>query len=238
MTTAKKRWTWPEIWAFLGKKFDIADEDLIDEDFAMDLFNNAIDDAEAIIQAEFPEYFLTHQDPEAFEDGTDAIDCPENLYGNKIRKIILNNGSQAYECTRMTNLDKFLDYRLSRVQSDTTEDEDRVYFLANESESGPRILISPPPVGTSWSYEIWYYRQSNRIEDDEDVCDIPEAMNYLWAHFGEQVEDKRRKGSVAHATAITTKASEDEKLREIITTLMQDQDNPISADLSFYKEMV
>lgn len=235
MTTNKKRWTWEEIWTDISEEMEIADEDFVTKDRCRKWFNDGIDDAEAKINRTNQEYFLTYVPPAAFEAGIDAYDLPENIYGSKIRDVVVNNGQRAYSATRLDDLKKFIEYRNSRITPATT-DEDLAYFLVNESETGPRIIWSPVPSETTWSYEYWYYRNANRLEDDEDICDIPEFATYCFQWCRERIEWKRRPGSPAHMAAIAKLKELEDTMITTLQDMVVDGTQEIDQDIHHYEE--
>lgn len=237
MTTQTKIWTWTEIYAKILQDADMQEEDFMDEAELKSHTNDAISAAEAIIHTEYPDYFLTFEQGNTLEDAIDTYDLPENIYGTKIKTIIISNGSTiVYECKRMASLKKFLEYRLARTFQTTATDR-RMYFLANQSESGPRIILTAPPTGTGWVYDIWYYRMANRIVDTDDVCDLPQFMSYIFQWVRERIEWKRRRGSAAHQLEVQKVSDEEGNLLSKAQGMVNDGDTPITPNIGIYEDM-
>lgn len=235
MSTVKKAWTWGQMWTSISEELEIADEDFVSKAKCREWANEGIDDAESLIHTLNEEYFLTYQAPVEFEVGIDAVDLPDNIYASKIRSIIISNGRDAYELKRLTSLEKFITYRQSRLDT-TLNKGPLVYFPVNESESAPRCMFSPATTTDEWSYEFWYYRNANRLEDDEDVCDIPEFTSYVFQWIRERVEWKRRAGSATHRAAQVELERLRAQMMNTLKDMVIDGDNGIEQDLSHYEE--
>lgn len=239
MTTNTKFWTWDQISAKMMSELDILPgDDAFDDDELREYANDGIDEAEALIHTLNADYFLTKHptdDGTDFEDAVDEYALPADIYAMKIRKVIFYEGSEVYEIKRCRTLDQFLNYRAARQESTNTDNRNLTYFIVNATSGDPRIKFSPVPTATG-AFEIWYLRQANRLEDNEDICDIHEFVSFVFDFISERVWFKRAAGSARHQTAALKLEGTRQRMVDTLQEMVVDADNEVEPDASFYRE--
>lgn len=223
--------TYKQIRDKIQNDLDLLDENFITKDELLGYINEAIDDVEAQIHTLSPsygdDYFLVRGSLSVVA-GTPEYALPGNIYSNKIRKLLFINGSIRYEVRRIRDLKDVM-----FVQNA----DEYTYKLVNTEDVGPRIRLYPEPRETI-DYEIWYLRNAKRLTtsltDVNNVCDVPEFVNYVIQHAKTRCYEKEM-----HPNAV--KAIEDEKrlrdlMLETLSTMVPDEDTKIPMDFDFYRE--
>lgn len=230
-------YTWAEIYAHLKTgELDLeaaGDEDLADEEELKKYANEAIDEAEALIHSLYEDYFLTRTflspEPEVEE-----IPLPANIYAMKIRGINhLVGDNVEYEVRRIRDMHKFLHYRIRAGENAGALPYE--YFLINEAPGAPKILMCPPPPTSGTLFECWYIRNANRLVESDDICDIPEFIEFVYAHAKMKIYLKEQ--SPMYGEAKEHKERTKQLMLETLTGMVPDNGNEIEADLSAYEEM-
>ena len=224
-------WTLAEIRTKVQNDLDLIDEDFITTDELDAYINEGIDLAEAEIHTIYENknqhYFLSVADIDLVT-GTSDYEFPTDVYANKIRRLIYDDGSRKYMVRVIKNLDE-----LPLVES--TEDYRCVIF--NITGVGPRIRLFPASRETdsTGKLKIYYLRNANRLVDDTDECDIPEAANYVIQYAKEQCLAKEN-GGVSPPGAISKTNMFKQLMVESLTEMVPDEDNLIDPDTSFYED--
>lgn len=212
------------------------DADIFDGDF-VDLttelpgyINEAIDDAEAIIHTLYEDYFLTRSTI-SLVSGTAQYSTPSDIYGAKIRGVYYNNGSKKYEIKRIKKLQTLLE-----IDSNA---EQYQYLLLNgantESTGSFKLEFHPTPQETSTYAHMFYIRNAKRLSSNSDYCDIPEFINFIYAHVKHNLAAKEKIGldlNVAEKRLITQKSL----MESTLANMVPDEGNLISPDISFYQD--
>ncbi len=232
---ATRFWTLSELIAKVETDLDLQGEVFIDKDMMIGFANEAIDDLEKLIHGIYEDYFLARYTL-TLVSGTDEYALPTNIYAHKIRGIMYRNGSRVYEIKRIRDWKKFIEYSVQLVNG-LTADAIYSYFVINEDAGSPRMLLSPR-VSESGAYGmVWYLRQANRLVDDADLMDVPEAANYVLRHMRRSCLTKDI-GNPLLPNAVAELNKEEADLTATLTAMVPDANNEIEADLSFYQEFV
>lgn len=234
MTTNTKFWTLEEILTKMKRELDLDEEDFTDDDELREYANDAIDEAESIIHTLNEDYFLTRKPDCDFEAGIDEYPMPEDIYATKIRKIVFYDGTVIYPVGRLGTLEKFMEYRASR-SFPTYDNLSLGYFVTNITSSNPRIAFSPVPVARG-KYEVWYIRNANRLEDAEDVCDIPEFVRFIFDYIRERVSYKEAAGSPKHQDSVTKLDQTRNNMRLTLQEMVIDGETELPLDMTHYEE--
>lgn len=234
MTTNTKFWTWPEIYTKIKSEMDLDEEDFIDEAEMKAYTNDAISEAEALIHTLNEDYFLTHLENITLESGIDAYNMPDDIYAVKIRKVLYYNGTTVYEIPRLKTLSKFIDYRLNRTFQESSN-LNLCYFVTNITSSNPRIEFSPVPAAGG-QFEIWYIRNANKLVDDEDVCDIPQFINFIFDYLRERICFKEAAGSPKHMDSKEKLDTTRQRMLNTLQDMAVDGEDEIEGDTSVYEE--
>ncbi len=227
----RKYWTLGQIKAKIKRETDIEDEDFIRPEELEDYINEAIDEAEAEIHSLYEDYFLTREGLSLVANEEEYA-LPANIYAHKIRRVTYNNTSSVYTVKRSQDWKKFEKYEIA--QNFQTSDLYQ-YFIVNETAAEPRIIIFPQARETGSFVRIWYIRQANRLEDDTDICDIPEFIQFVFSYVKYKIYAKEGNPMVAQAGA----ALEHQRklMAGTLATMVPDAENNIEMDMTHYEEM-
>ena len=214
--------------AKLNRDLDLEAEQFITAVELTGYINEAIDDAEAVIHGMFADYFLT-KDSLSLVSGTDAYVLPANIYANKIRRLMYSDGNRSYRVHRVKQLD---------ILPNIQDDEYFRYVLENNSPGAAGIVQRFYPTPTKNESNIitrWYIRNANRLVLETDICDIPEFINYVYAHVKLSVAKKEKLGQDIQI-ATQAKAEEHVLMEGTLYSLMDDEDNEVQKDFSAYTD--
>lgn len=211
------------------------DLDLLDETFVSDTtdipelteyINDGIDEAEAEIHTIYEDYFLTRANLTVVAS-TQQYALPTDIYANKIRKILFNNGTEKYVVNKIKKIEETM-----HIQSD----EYYRYLINNVADTGYRLRFYPTiRSSSSTDFEIWYIRNAKRLSADADVCDIPEFTTFVIQFAKVKCLEKEGHPNVNKA------AADLERIRkQMIDTLsgmiVDEDDQKVQMDLSFYED--
>lgn len=103
--------------------------------------------------------------------GTSEYSLPSDIYAQKIRRIMYNNGTdKKYE------IFKILDEEVPFVDS---SDEYFRYRLVFNSSDSKVIKLYPEPAEANSYITISYIKDAKELSSDSDVCDIPEFSQFV-----------------------------------------------------------
>lgn len=231
-TNVRKYWTYSQMRTKVESDLDIQDETFISPQELKDFFNEAIDEAEAEIHTLYEDYFLTRSKIPLVEN-QEEYDLPANIYAHKIRRVVYNNTSSIYTIKRIQDWKKFEKYSIAAnfETSDLYQ-----YFIVNSEVGIPKLLLVPKARETSPAVvDIWYVRQVNRMENDDDICDIPEFYNFIFQYVKVRVYEKE--GHPNLPFAIQALEQQRSQMRGTLANMVPDAENKIELDMSHYEEM-
>ena len=231
-TTNTKYWTLSEIKNKIKNDLALHSEVFIDPEELVGYINEAIDECEAEIHSLYEDYFLAMATV-TLSTSTDTYNLPEDIYAHKIRRVVYKNGSTIYEIPRIRELSKFLDYEVSRQYVGTC---DYKYFIYNKTPGSPQLLITPPARESGEYVRVWYLRQANRLEDDTDVCDVPEFVSFICQYVKTRCYEKEL--HPMYGDSKTELERQRTLMQGVLTQMVPDSNNEIELDLSHYEEMV
>lgn len=221
--------------AKVERDLDLEEEIFIQSSEMLEYFNEAIREAEAEMTAVYQDYFLSSY-PVPVVNGTASYDLPSDIYSDKIRAIIYDNGSSIiYEIKQNRSLKKFLERSFIKLSNASTGLYK--YMLTNTSSAGPKLeLIPTPNETTSTSVVVWYWRKLVDLSSDTDTIKIPtEVINFIYAHVKGSCLKKENAGIMPDDAK-----SEIEKQRAlmlvVVSNRIPDDDNEVEQDLSIYRE--
>lgn len=177
-----KYWTLAEMKEQQTREMGIEDEVFIDSNELAGYYNNAIDEAEAEIHGLFQNYFRARASI-SFENGVEGVDMPENIYAMKILEVRYRNGSvvsKIEEIPETKQIDLYEQYKANNTLA--TGGGFVGYFVDNTTPGEPKIIFVPTPGETGAYGSIWYLRNANRLTEDDDICDIPEFVSFIFAY--------------------------------------------------------
>ncbi len=203
---------------------DIQDEDFMDLDTELlGLINSAIDDAEALIHNLYEDYFLVRS-TFTWVSGTQSYAMPSDIYAQKVRAIIYNDGSQKYEIKRLR---RPMDTEL--IESG----ELYRYMLTNDSTNGVRALFYPTPTESGTNAKIWYIRNAKKLSVAADSCDIPEFINFIYSHVKWNVA-RKEKSQLDLALTEKEFTLQSDLMKTTLSNMVPDEGNEVLKDMSFY----
>ena len=228
-------WTWGEIRAKIERELDLEDEDFVRAEELLEYANEAIDEAESEIHTLYEDYFLKSADiPVVALDETFSIPTYlPDIYGDKIRRIIFQTSGAAttYTVNRLKDWKKF---EFKAVADTGTTTDLYQYMLVNQTAGLPQIMLVPVS-RESGTLKVWYLRNANRLSVDADVCDIPEFVNFIFAHMKVKVMGKE--GNPGYPAALERLEAERARMTSTLSARTPDADNEIELDTSAYEEM-
>ena len=216
---------------------ETASEDhlFIKDDELISYINSGIRSAEAEIHrlGQQDEYFLAKLSL-ALVTSQEAYSLPSDIYANKIRSVVYGNGSLVYEIRRIRGIHKFVKYK--DVLTLSTSTEYYKYLLLNNQATGIQLLLSPPSYETSSSnVTIWYIRNAYQLTSDSDICDIPEFTDYVVQYCKKKIYEKEV-GHPNYPDSVRELAELRTSMIQTLTDMVDDGDNLLEQDMSFYEE--
>ena len=227
-------WTYSEIKTKVLNDTGTEQEEFVSESELRGYCNEAIDEAESEIHTLYEDYFLTYSTINMVS-GTKEYSLPTDIYANKIRAVLHENGDLLYPMERIRFSDKFQDIR-------STEKFDTAgryrYFLVNTSATnGVKMYIVPTPRDNlTGGVRIWYIRNANRITATTDYCDIPEFTNFIIQYMKTRVYEKE--GNPLYTAAIRILDQQRAQMVSTLSNMVIDGDTRIEQDLDIYTNMV
>lgn len=225
-------WTWDEIKTKIQRDLDLEDEDFITEEELLGYANEAIDQAEQEVMGIYEDYLLADSNL-ALVSGTSLYALPDDIYAHKIRAVLYSDGSKWYPVRRLHKLEEIQLLEGSHITNSSNDYYH--YIIMNEAGVGPRLRLIPTAQETSSSnVKLFYIREANRLEEDDDTMDIPEATNFVLQYMKLRCYEKE--GHPNQVKAINDLEREKEKLIETLSNMVPDEDNRLLADYSFYRD--
>lgn len=228
-----RRWTLAQIRAKIVADLDLSDEVFISASEMTAYINEAIDAAEQEILKIDGDYFATWANF-AITQGTSMYDLPTAIYAQKIRGLIYSNGSERYPIRKLREGNKPMDAEDIRAAGSSLRY--RYTIVLDEDDGTPQIEFYPAPRETSaTAVKIWYDRNSTELSDESDECDLPEAMNFVFAHVKQSCLAKEFLGSPPQFIVDEVKRQR-QLLNDALSNRIPDNDDEIEADFSHYEE--
>lgn len=217
--------TYSELKLYLEKELDLEDETFITADEMLSYFNEAVDLVEAAIHTIYEDYFLT-SDTILVVNGTASYDLPDDIYAQKIRRVLYNNGTNLkYEIKRVKKLEDTMFFQSADLYQ---------YLLRNSSSSGVKMNLYPTPAETNSYITVWYIRNAAKFAEDTDECDIPEFTSVIVQFVRYKCLTKE-----GHPDAQQAAMDLERMKQEMIDTLtarVPDEDNFVDKDMGFYSD--
>lgn len=228
-------WTWSEIRTKIQQECDLEDEDFVRQSELLAYANEAIDEAEAEIHTLYEDYFLksvqipVNNGDEFFSLSTLMPD----IYADKIRRLIFREGggTTVYTVTRLKDWKKFEQKAVQDTQLTTDLYQ---YFLVNNTPGNPQIMLVPR-AREAGTLTVWYLRNANRLSVDADICDIPEFINFIFAHMKVKVYGKE--GHPGYPEALERLEAERARMNAVLASRVPDAENEVEPDFSAYDDM-
>ena len=151
----------------------------------------AVRNVHADILTMYEDYFLDFSTVEVAGNSS-FIEYPENCYANKIRTVVFTNapvGSAGSYTTKITSFKDITKTEEYNILIDTPTSSPVRYWIPHSSTKtvgevkSPvrQMKLVPSAIVDDGHAVIWYIRKPIHLENDEDVCDIPEFTDYVLA---------------------------------------------------------
>lgn len=163
-----KVWTYQESSTKVLTDLDLLDKAMISDNELIGYYNEAVLEAESEIISLNQDYFLTMAIVPVVA-GTLRYNLPTNVFANRIRTIMYQNGAQIYEIKQYRRRDKFLSVALSDQYG---AGDDYMYLLYNDVPGQAQIEFHPimrdtailGPVASIFNpVRMFYLRNAKRI---------------------------------------------------------------------------
>lgn len=228
-------WTLAEIKQKIRQDLDLEGEVFIQPTELVNYINQAIDEAEAEIQAIYEDYFLDYYYVPLVTDQQE-YDLPPQIYAHKIRKIIFSDDqSKTYEVARIPESAKFQDIALTERFRST---EFYRYLIVNRAAGTPQMYFVPAiregDVSPS-RMRVWYLRNANRLSVDTDICDIPEFVHFVIAYAKLRCLEKEMHPGTEYWYNHVERQRR--LMVDTLTTMIPDGENHIEPDMTTYEEL-
>lgn len=228
----RKYWTLAQIREKIKRDLDLQAEDFVVSGELIDYINEAIDECEAEIHSLYEDYFFTRTKINIVS-GQESYALPENIYGHKIRGVMWINEGEIYRLKRVQPWKLAEEYAIAK-EYDVSTNLYR-YFVENPSAGAPVITLIPTPDVSGQFAQVWYLRQANRLEEDTDVCDIPEFINFIFQYVKVRVYEKE--GHPNAQQARVDLQAQRALMQGTLGEAQPDGENLIEMDTSLYEEM-
>lgn len=221
-----KFWTYEEASNKLSVELDLQEEKFVSPNELMGLFNDAIDEAEQTVLGLFEDYLLAEKTYNLVP-GQDRYAMPDDIYANKIRYLWFNDGMYRYQIKRTrVNVLPFADIANTRYS---------FQIQHRQPSEGITIKLSPSVTHSGPYMNMQYIRNANRIENESDIFDIPEAMNFIFAYV--KVRIMTKESNPLLQVALADLEAQRGYLQNTLKSMTVDDDNEIIPDLSFYEDL-
>jgi len=159
---------------------------------------------------------------------------PSNIYANKIRGIIYNDGTTVYTVTKYKNTDQM--FEDLEIDKNSTSGEMKYMLFNSSALDGVKLMLVPTPTITKvGALKIFYIRNANRMVDNNSVCDIPEFTDYVIQFMKVRCYEKEGHPNLGSAIGML-----EYKKKNMVNTLMNmvpDGATELDGDPSFYWDM-
>lgn len=180
MALVKQLWTYGKMKQKILRDLDLEDETFITPDELIGYFNEGLNEAASEILALNEDYFLAKAYLPVMQ-GVQDYALPYNIYANKIRGIMYQNGAVRYPITQFRRKAKFEEISFSEQYA---HEDWYKYLLTNDIPGQTKLVLHPPSRETAIlspyasrfvPFIMWYTRDCNRIPLIGEWCN-PELM--------------------------------------------------------------
>ncbi len=175
-----KIWTYEEMRTKLELDLDLQDETFISPDELIGYFNEALTESESEMITLNQDYFLTKFYVPVVQ-GTKQYQLPRNIFANKIRGIMYQNGTIIYPVQQIRRRDKF---ELITLINQYAIDDWYGYLLVNDVPGQAILQFEPqmrdtailaPTASLFTPLILWFLRNCARVPLTGEYCN-PEVV--------------------------------------------------------------
>lgn len=250
-------WTYGEALDRVNHDLDLDNEAFIQDNEMVGYFNEALDDINAKIQDLNKDYLkkycagvLTQGQSQVLFTGTDNLgqpfagaSMPPDLYANKIRGLVYQNGAILYPVKRFRGENMFMAQALTNQFAST---QDYRYDITNPATQGYRMDLFPPARENGTFLMMWYLRNMSRIPyvsgpngvgltaARATVLDVPEFVNYIIAYV--KCLCLPKEGDPRFPLAAQALEMHLKQMTATLTERVPDDDNRMEMELGHYEE--
>ena len=181
----RKFYTFGEIYKKIEHRCDLAKGDTVSKDEVRDYTNEAIDFIESKIHDLSIEnlYFKKQVDIQV-PSGQSVFSLPDNIYGLKIVSLLNKDESGFWSVVNPVSFntnESFADYQnaIDYKAHQSGYSEHYEYDILKDDEGPQRSVVLIPGNTVDLKLRLQYIAESNRLENDDSVCDIPLGYLYL-----------------------------------------------------------
>lgn len=221
----------------MERELDLEAEEFIQPEEMVEYINDAITKAEAhIINLGLRDKYFQKRTRINLVSGQEDYDLPTDIYADKIIKIIYQNEALIYPVKPIASENMYEAIQFVNQFSLGTNTAYR-YLIRHDDPGEEKLQIVPrPQESVTNGLTVWHYRDANRLEEDDDVCDLPEiAYQFVYDHVRVKVYEKERGQSW-----LTAKDDRDRSEKDMVETLQQqiaDSDMTLlDQDMTTYEE--
>lgn len=218
----------------LENECDLSDDAFVDLDVELlGYINSAIDDCEAVIHALYEDYFL-NLGSITLVTSTSTYSLPSDIFATKVRAFLFNpTDGDGYPLRKIKKLSETLFYGNSSQGTSVYK-----YIIVNDVTTGLKVKLYPTPTAqdNGKTIDVWYIRNAKTLSAAADQCDIPEFINFIYAHVKWHVALKERSGinlAAAEKAYLDQRSLLEKTLSEMTPT---DDSTEIEKDFSFYND--
>lgn len=224
--------TYSDIKTKLQNDLDVQDLDFINgETELLGYINEAINDAESLIHTLglHAKYFLAQANL-SFVSGTTDYVLPSDIFASKIVQVFYINGQIKYEVFRVRDLRETPyfqagdDYRYLLLTTTGTANNMRMRFYPTPAENGSYI-------------QIFYIRNVTPMTTSTaatNVCEIPEAVNFIFAHCRYRIYEKMGNPNIVEAKEQL--GAQRQLMVDTLQEQVPDENTLVEPDMSFYED--
>lgn len=227
-----KYWKWSELKAKILSDLSLEGESFITDSELLGYGNEAVDEVERQVHGLCEDYFLSRTSI-SLVSGQESYVLPSDIYAMKIRQIVYRNGSQVWKLERIRDWNKIESYEINK--GNTVATRAYGYFILNSVAGSPELVITPTPAESGDYLKIWYIRNANQFVNDNSVCDIPEAANFIMQYIKVRCYEKELNPNLSKAMA-DLQMQKDETIKSL-SEMFPDNQNTVEADTRLYDEM-
>ena len=220
--------TWGALKAEIFDETNTEGEDFVSAGELLVWANDAKDAAEAEIVSIYDKYMET-EDFLPLVAGVALVDPPTGIYANKVTGFFFNDGNEKYEIKKLKRKSDIL----------LINDNDRYrYDFINDATNGIQIKIYPTPRETAAEIATMHFiRESNAIEDDDSLMDIPIADAFIKQYIIDKIKEVEFGPAVASGPSQALVIQKNLFIEALNEMTPDESSGEIEMDLGFYEDV-
>lgn len=217
--------TWGQMKSYIYNKHDLENSDMFSEDELIQMANEGISMAEARVISLNQDYFLaTLPEFNLIADQSD-YDLPSEIYAHKLRRVFYDFNGKKSKLDSIRNLDDI-------ISNSCGEMKYKIISIGTEK----KIRVFPTPKSNDGKITIYYTKNASKINNqdgDNQICDIPEFIDVVYKYMTVKINEKDMNPLLQHSREELVVA--ERLMIDALSVAVNDDDNEIEPDLSFYE---